>query len=203
MQSEPIIQPRKGFAVASLVFGLVSIPTCGMLGLGSLAGIVLGIVALVKISKRPNEYTGKGMAIGGIVTSAVAILLIAPIVAALALPKLNEALKTGRETVAVTLLRTVHNAEAQYQAMHGKFGTLQELAGEGLIDKKLFGAEAVGDYRYSDSEVSDKTYCVHATRASDAVARRDFNVSEDGEVRFVEAKTHAVVPRGGGTPLSK
>ena len=31
--------------------------------------MILGIVALVKANNRPNEYGGKGLAIGGIVTS--------------------------------------------------------------------------------------------------------------------------------------
>ena len=205
MQPEPIVPVvpvRKGFAIASLVFGLVSLPTCGILGIGSLAGIVLGSVALYKISQQPQVYGGKGMAVGGIITSVLAIF-IGGIGAAVALPRLQETLKLGREAVAKTMLTKIHTAEAQYNAQHGKFGTLQELAAAGLIDKALASGQPLGDYVYTESEVTADTYCVHATRASDAVAHRDFNVSEDGDIHFVESKTRAVLPRGDGVSLSK
>ncbi len=56
----------QGMAIAALV--------CGILGLGCLpvgiVGIVLGIVALVRISREPRRYRGTGMAIGGICTGA-------------------------------------------------------------------------------------------------------------------------------------
>jgi hypothetical protein len=39
---QPQPQPRKGLATASLVLGIVSIPTCGLLLVGAITGIVLG-----------------------------------------------------------------------------------------------------------------------------------------------------------------
>ena len=52
--------------------------------------IVLGAVALRRIKKEPAIYGGKGMAIAGIITSVVSLLLIAVfgIMAAIAIPKL-------------------------------------------------------------------------------------------------------------------
>lgn len=65
----------KGLAIAALVLGISSIVVgCCMSYMGiplAITGIVLGIVSLVK--KKP----GKGMAIAGIVTGSVAIVLIA------------------------------------------------------------------------------------------------------------------------------
>nr|MCR4806731.1 DUF4190 domain-containing protein [Lachnospiraceae bacterium] len=61
-----------GFAVASLVCGILSIlccPVCCMSWLFSIAAIVLGIIVVTK------RYDGKGLAIGGIATGAVAIIL--------------------------------------------------------------------------------------------------------------------------------
>ncbi len=57
-----------GLSIASLVCGIVSLVCCFLTGPLSIAAIVLGIIALVKKS------AGKGMAIGGIITSAVAII---------------------------------------------------------------------------------------------------------------------------------
>jgi len=42
-------QTRKGLAVASIVLGIVSIPTLGLLGVGAITAIVLGSIALNRI----------------------------------------------------------------------------------------------------------------------------------------------------------
>ena len=47
---------RKGLAIASLVLGVLSLPTCGLLGIGALVGIRLGIGALLKAKKAPHEF---------------------------------------------------------------------------------------------------------------------------------------------------
>src|SRR5215475_14151315 len=100
---QPAPQTRKGLAVASLVLGIISIPTLGLLVVGAITAIVLGVIALGRIKKEPATYGGKGMAIAGIITSGVSLLLIAVfgILAAIAVPKLNENLRRGRETAAI------------------------------------------------------------------------------------------------------
>ena len=45
-----------------------------------MTSVILGVVALVKESRQPEEYGGKGMAITGIVLSGVSILIM-PVVA--------------------------------------------------------------------------------------------------------------------------
>lgn len=67
-------QPSNGLAITSLVLGIVSllivwIPIVGLLGtLLALGGLVTGIMAL----QRPG---GRGVAIGGIVTSSISLVL--------------------------------------------------------------------------------------------------------------------------------
>ena len=67
--------PGSGLAIASLVCGILGVLTgifiFSGLSLG-LAGIVLGIVALVKV--KNGTASGKGMAIGGIVTGALGMI---------------------------------------------------------------------------------------------------------------------------------
>jgi len=66
-----------GMAIASLVMGIVSI--LGVLPLSfitivvALVGLILGIIALRKVRKGTGG--GKGMAIGGVVTSAIGFIL--------------------------------------------------------------------------------------------------------------------------------
>ena len=68
-------QKRKGLAIASLILGIISIPTLGLLVMGALTGIALGIVALNQIRKDPAHYGGKGMAIAGIVCGVIGCVL--------------------------------------------------------------------------------------------------------------------------------
>lgn len=65
----------QGLAVASLVLGILGILTSLIFvgGLLGLIAVILGVVALGK-AKR-GEAGGRGLAIGGIVTGAIALLL--------------------------------------------------------------------------------------------------------------------------------
>ncbi len=65
----------KGMAVASLVLGILGVLTAFFLlgGLLGLVAVILGFVALGKIKK--GEADGRGLAIGGIVTGAIALVL--------------------------------------------------------------------------------------------------------------------------------
>lgn len=202
MQEEPVKSVRKGMAIASLVLGILSIPTCGLLGVGSIAGIILGIISLNKISKTPAQYGGKGMAIGGIITSVLGLLLIA-INAAIAIPQLNNYLKTGREAAAIQTLHTIHRAEVSYHTKKNKYGTLKELAASEMLNSAVVNGMAVAGFVYTEAEISDQTFCLQATRASDSMGHRDFNLTETGIINYVEAKQPTIVPRGQGIPINE
>lgn len=69
--------PSSGLAIASLVLGILGLLSGwavfgGVLGL---VGVILGIVALVKV--KNGTASGKGMAIGGIVTGALGMIVAA------------------------------------------------------------------------------------------------------------------------------
>ena len=101
-------QPRTGLAIASLVLGVLGLPTLGLFGVGALTGIILGIIALVHANNRPTEYAGKGFAISGIVLSVLSIIiipLVVGIVAAIAVPGLIRARMSGNEASAIGSLR--------------------------------------------------------------------------------------------------
>ncbi|WP_433442058.1 DUF4190 domain-containing protein [Nonomuraea sp. CA-141351] len=66
-------QPAKstnGMAVASLVLGIIGLIFCG---LTSIPGVILGHIALNRIKKTGEE--GSGMAVGGLVTSYITVVL--------------------------------------------------------------------------------------------------------------------------------
>jgi len=75
--------PSQGLAVSSMVLGLVSITLGWCCSFGLLTApvaIVLGIVALSQIKSQPNRYTGKPLAIAGIVSGGLYFVLVAVIV---------------------------------------------------------------------------------------------------------------------------
>jgi hypothetical protein len=67
-------QQQQNIAIVSLVFGIASV-TFGWVCMGWLLGLVamiLGFVALSQIKRNPSQYGGKPLAIGGVVTGAIA-----------------------------------------------------------------------------------------------------------------------------------
>jgi signal peptidase I len=69
------VQTRKGMATASLIIGLGSILTLGLFLVGSIVGLILGLVALRRTQREPARYGGAGYATAGITTSAVGLVL--------------------------------------------------------------------------------------------------------------------------------
>jgi type IV pilus assembly protein PilA len=123
--------PRRGLAIASMVLGLLSLPTFGLLGIGALTAIALGVVALVKASGAPAEYGGRGYAVAGIIMGALSIVVIPflGIVAAIAIPSLLRARISANEAAAIGDVRGVVSAEATYQSRNaGYFDRLECLA---------------------------------------------------------------------------
>jgi len=69
---------KRGFAIASLVLGVLALPTFGLLGIGAALGIVFGVIALVRASRQPAVYRGKCLAIAGIAASVLSIYVAVP-----------------------------------------------------------------------------------------------------------------------------
>ncbi len=128
------------------------------------------------------------------------VVAIIGILAAVAVPKLLDNLKIGRETATIESLRTIHTSQAHFHALKGKFGSLKELTEAGLIDKNYSGGTAVSGYVYSSTEATPDKYCIQATRQSSGTASRDFNVIEDGTIRYIESNTPSAIPHSEGVP---
>jgi len=71
--TSPAPAPKtSGHAIAGLLVGLGGLCTCGV---GGIAGLVLSLVALKKIDASRGTLGGRGLAIAGIIASAVCILV--------------------------------------------------------------------------------------------------------------------------------
>ena len=149
--------------------------------------------------KRSFRHAQAGFSL----TELLIVVAIIGILAAVAVPRFLKTLETGRESAAIQSLRTIHNSQAQYQAQKQRFGTLKELNEAGQIDSNYSNGTPVSGYMYTSSaEVTQDKYCVQATRQAPSTASRDFNVIEDGTVRYVESKSPGPIPHGEGTPLA-
>ena len=106
--------------MASLVLGVLGLPCGGLFGLGALVGLILGILALVKSSKEPAVYGGGGLAIGGIVTSGLGLLLL-PVIAAIVIPSLMRVRVLDSVPRASGDIRSLISAETIYAAANGGY----------------------------------------------------------------------------------
>jgi prepilin-type processing-associated H-X9-DG protein len=80
-------------AVTALVLGILGVLTCGAT---SLFGLILGIIAMVKVSHSQGALRGKGLALAAVIISGILILML-PISAALLLPALAAAHDKARQ----------------------------------------------------------------------------------------------------------
>jgi type IV pilus assembly protein PilA len=114
----------KSTAVASLVIGILSLPTAGGLVLGALVGAGLGVAALREANHSPETHGGKGLAIAGITTN-----LLSLVVLAIAIPALMPSRVAANESAALVHIRTLISAEANYSDKNGgQYDTLECLA---------------------------------------------------------------------------
>ena len=109
-------------AITSLVFGcLFIIPILGVLF--SLTALVLGIVALVIISRNKETTKGAGLAITGIVLGSIGIIII-PIIGifmAIFVPSALRYSKIAHMESAKTALRTISTAYEYHYAVNNEY----------------------------------------------------------------------------------
>jgi len=110
-QAAPVSKPKtSGMAIWSLILSFIPI-VC-------LAGLILGIVSAIKIGKRKAELKGRGLAIGGIVISALstfASCFILPIIAAIAIPNFISYSTKAKDAQVKVVARSVQIAVEEYR----------------------------------------------------------------------------------------
>jgi prepilin-type processing-associated H-X9-DG protein len=115
-----------GVAIAALVLGILAFVTCGIT---ALPAIICGIVALVKISGSNGLLKGKGMAITGLVLSAVFVVLlpVLGIFAAIFMPAFTSARDQAQSTLCMSKLKQLSIATFLYtEDNDGQFPTASE-----------------------------------------------------------------------------
>ena len=105
--------PTSGLAITSLICGIF-----GCLGITAVAGLILGIVSLIKINRSGGKLGGQPIAIAGLCISALMLLVAFP-VAGLTLPALAKAKNRAHTIQCVNNLRQLALAARMYADQHG------------------------------------------------------------------------------------
>jgi len=183
--------PKKGMAIAALVLGIIGFFTIGIIGIGAIIGTILACVAMSRAKREPWRYGGRSLAVAGLVLNILSLVSFVPmgIVAAIAIPNLLASYRAANEGSAQSSLRTLHSAEATYQATRGqgKYGTLSELAAEGLIDSRLASGTKNGYVFTVELTTSDLNYpgfeVVGVPMTYGSTGIRSFYIDETGVIR--------------------
>lgn len=113
-----------GLAIGSLICGCFSlIPIIGLLP--SLPAIILGIIALTKISKNKETMKGNGLAIAGIVMGSLSLILlpIVGLIAAIAIPNFLRAKISANEALAKSTIKVLSTAADTYRVSNNQYPT--------------------------------------------------------------------------------
>jgi hypothetical protein len=151
---------RARYAKASFTLGLVScccwfvIWLLGPFGIAlsvitSLMGISIGAVALCIALIKPAQHTTQKVAVKGIIISFLGILPLA-----IFLPSILTSKTSVNEAVAFSSLVDISNAELEFKAKKNRYGTLEELANEGLISFELGKGNNQG-YQFELTQIGD------------------------------------------------
>jgi type IV pilus assembly protein PilA len=180
---------RKGYAVASLVIGILGFFTFGILLIGTIIGTSLGIAALQKHGSKPAVYGGKGLAITGIVLNIAALFMVVPmgIIAAIAIPNLLASRRAANESSAISNLRLIHSAESTYAATvgNGSYASLPELVKGGMMDNRLSSGRLNGYFFIITASGND--FEVTATPLRSSTGERSFYISSPGVLHVAPA----------------
>ncbi|HLG13879.1 MAG TPA: DUF4190 domain-containing protein [Blastocatellia bacterium] len=181
---QPMLKRR--LAIAALVVGGISCFTLSFFIVGAIVGLVLGVIALMKANNKPEEYSGKGMALGGIALSGVS-LVVGIGIAATVIPNIIGHSIADNEKVVFNNVRSVGSCQKSYFEKHGRYGTIEELAEEALLDAAILDNLAE-EYGYNlQVNVADDFFEVIATPISYGLSgRRSFYVTTDGYVHAAD-----------------
>lgn len=194
--SKPPLPEAKtdGKAVTSLVLGILSFLCLSILT--GIPAIILGHMSRSSIRKSMGRLKGDGMALTGLVLGYISVAFIPfiLIIAAIAIPNFIRARTSANEASAVSTVRTLTSAEAQYQATNPTVGYAADIAtlgpDAGTVAQNCVGGQwcTKSGYRFviqADEQQPHQQYVISAIPMEpDRTGRRGFCSTVDGVIRF-------------------
>jgi prepilin-type processing-associated H-X9-DG protein len=110
-----LVPKMSGLAIASLVLGVLGLFS---FGLTAVVGLVLGIVAMVKVNGSQGRLKGSGLAVAGVCVSGFMLLLL-PLTAAMLLPALARAKQKAQGINCMTNVKQLNLCLIMYATDHG------------------------------------------------------------------------------------
>jgi prepilin-type processing-associated H-X9-DG protein len=98
-------------ATASLVLGILGLCT---MGVAAIAGLVLGVAAVFRISRSRGRLGGMGLAVGGLVVSALMLLVVVPVGASVLMPAIGKSRERARRSECLSNLKQIDLAMLMY-----------------------------------------------------------------------------------------
>jgi len=126
--SAAIAAKTSGWAIASLVCGLLTFFTCGITGI---LAVIFGIIALVEISKSSGAIKGKVLAVTGIILPAV-IIIFMMILAAVSIPVLRARIDAAKWSEGKAMMSTIATSLREFYSEYD----------EGIAQPSIIGTES-------------------------------------------------------------
>jgi type IV pilus assembly protein PilA len=170
-----------------LAAGLAAAATFGVL---SVLAVALGISSVMKTSRRPAEYGGKGMAVSGIVLGSLALVSVVPIgvIGAIAIPNLLASKRAANEASALATVRELAHAQEEHASASGGYATLGQLVSSGAVEKHLADGVHNG-YRFEVVAGSDSFEVTAVpTKYADTGTRSFYYSSDDSVMRAADLR---------------
>ncbi len=126
--------PSSGFAIASLILGLLSFGCAFFTGIPA---AICGVIALLQISKSKGGFKGEGMAIAGMVTGLVGMIFGTAVLASILIPVFSAATESAKANQSLMRAKKICTGCRMYASDHGgKYpNSLEELVPDYVQDK--------------------------------------------------------------------
>jgi hypothetical protein len=184
----PSASLRNGLATASLIIGAISFCTVSFFLVGAITSMVLGVVALVKSNSQPDEYGGRGRAIGGIALSGLSVIA-GFWVAFDILPRFYQEQIAKNEYDAYAAVKHVGWCQARFFEKNLRFATLEELEAADLIARKTVEQKANDSGYLIEVRLREGRFEVVATPIDYAVTgRMSFYMTSDYYVHAADKR---------------
>ena len=140
-------------------------------------GIILGIVALIRINGRREELGGMGLAIASIVIGVLFSMFLG-VFAAIAIPNFVKFQCRSKQSAAKVALKSLYVSELSYEAETGRFGQPDEVGYQAFPGSKRYELRIVS----IDNEATPRTFVAEAKAIAGELDGDTWTITQDNQL---------------------